>query len=166
MEKVETLEDLFLTVLSDIYNVENRLEKAVAALNKKAYSNEVKEAMAVRLSETKQQIAKLDQVFATIGEKPETVDWISSMAAIFEKSRNFFETTAPSPLLDTCLVVIGQKIEHYEMATYNTLITLADALGYDKAKTVLKSCLKTECKADKLLESIASKGDLAKAAKR
>jgi ferritin-like metal-binding protein YciE len=156
--KIDTLENLFFVLLSDIYFVEEQLLKAMPEMAKKAQSEELKAGIETHTAETKEQIARLNEIFDILGQQPQRVDWINTMTVLFEKSRALLEQNTSSPALDAAIIVLAQRIEHFEIATYGSLAEFADVLGYDEIADILEETLNEESKTDKLLTSLAEGG--------
>lgn len=156
--KIDSFEKLFLILLSDIFYVENEIIDKLPALAKKVQSKELKEALTVHVKETKSQVDRLNKIFSILGQKPVRVDWFGSMHNLYNKANEFFAENPAGPVFDATVIAFAQHIEHYEIATYGTLIEYADVLGYDEIKDLLKDTLKEESHADSLLSKLAMGG--------
>ncbi len=149
------LKYLFLDELKDIYWAEKHLAKALPKMAKGATSEELRSAIQQHLTETENQIHRLEQVFNTmdikvVGKKCE------AMEGLVEESKNMLEETADGSLTrDAAIISSAQKIEHYEIASYGTLRTLATHLGNTEAARLLEETLKEEKNADVKLTEIA-----------
>jgi ferritin-like metal-binding protein YciE len=156
--KLNSFEDLFVCLLSDIYEVENQIVKDIPVLMKRAYSDELKDALRTHLDETKEQVKRLDNIFRLIKQQPKRVEWASDVKNLFADAGAFLQENNPSPLLDAAIIAIAQRIEHFEIATYGTLREFAKVLDYDEVEDILDETIKEEGHADKLLTKLAEGG--------
>ncbi len=149
----KSLQELFVEELRDMYDGEKRLTKALPKMAKAAGNSELQAAFTSHLKETERQVARLEQVFRSIGEKArgKTCDGIMG---IVEESKTAMEEL-DGPVLDAALIAGAQKVEHYEIASYGTLAYFADLLGNDTAKSLLGETLDEEKAADQKLNAIA-----------
>ena len=149
------LKEFFIDQLQDIYWAEKKLVKTLPKLEKAATSSELKQAFSNHLQETEQQVSRLENVFSLIGEQPETKK-CHAMAGIVDEGGDIIdETDEGTAQRDVGLIFAGQKAEHYEIATYGGLISLAKVLGYDDAASLLHETIEEEKKADEKLTQIA-----------
>ena len=160
--KLNSFEDLFVCLLSDMRNFELEIVKDIPLMIKRAHSDELKEALRNHLVETKDQVKRLDKVFKMIKREPCNVEWTSDVKNLFADAGTFLQENIPSPLLDAALITIAQRIEHFEIATYGTLMEFADVLELDEVKDILKETIKEEGHADKLLTKLAKGGIFSK----
>ena len=152
---LDSLADLFLDELKDIYNAEKQLTKALPKMAKNATSEELQEALTMHLEETEGQIENLEKVFEALG-KPARGKTCKAMEGLIEEGKELMEEDAEPSTMDAALIAAGQKVEHYEIATYGTLITWAKVLGYEASVIdLLKQNLDQEKQADKKLSTIA-----------
>jgi len=156
--KLVSFEDLFHCLLSDIYTVENQLIKELPVIAQKVYSDELKVAIKDHLEETKVQVERLDKIFQLLKQKPRKIEWSSDIKNLFIDANVFLKENTPSPLLDAAIIVIAQRIEHFEIATYGTLQEFAKVLDYDDIFDILNETLKEESKADTMLTKLAEGG--------
>ena len=149
------LNELFVDELKDIYWAEKHLTKALAKMAKKATSEELRTVLQNHLSETENQVTRLEQVFESIGEKA-VAKKCEAMNGLIKESEEIMEDTEDGTLTrDVGIISAAQKSEHYEIATYGTLKTLASILGYNEAADLLAQTLEEEKNADALLTQIA-----------
>lgn len=149
------LNELFIDELKDIYWAEKHLTKALAKLSKKATTEELRGAIETHIAETENQITRLDQVFESIGEKA-TAKKCEAMAGLIKESEEIVESTEDGSITrDAGIISACQKVEHYEIASYGTLKTLAGVLGYSEAVELLDATLQEEKKTDELLTQVA-----------
>jgi ferritin-like metal-binding protein YciE len=149
------LEKFFEDELKDIYWAEKHLVKTLPKMKKAATTPELQDAIAMHLEETKEHVSRLEQVFEMLGKKPQAKK-CDAMAGITEEGDGVIEDTEEGTATrDVALIMAAQKVEHYEIATYGGLATLATTLGYDDAADLLKATLAEEKEADEKLTEIA-----------
>lgn len=153
-EIAQDLRELFVDGLKDIYWAEKALTKAIPKMIENATSTKLTEGLNHHLDETKGQIKRLENVFKAIGEKAET-EVCDAMAGLIEEAEGIMKETKKGPVRDAGIVAAAQKIEHYEIATYGTLIAFAKTLGEDEAAQILVESLIEETNADKTLTDAA-----------
>jgi ferritin-like metal-binding protein YciE len=152
------LNELFLDELKDIYWAEKHLAKALPKMAKAATSDELRNAIETHLGETEGQITRLEDAFASIGEKAVAVKCEAMAGLLKEGEEIIAETEKGSVTRDAGIISAAQKIEHYEIASYGTLKTLASVLGYSEAAELLDATLQEEKNCDSLLTQIAEAG--------
>jgi ferritin-like metal-binding protein YciE len=152
------LNELFIDELRDIYWAEKHLIRALPKMAKAATSGELRLAIENHLIETENQVTRLESAFESIGEKVAAVKCEAMADLIKEGDEIIAETEKGSFTRDAGIISAVQKIEHYEIASYGTLKTLADVLGYAEAATLLDTTLQAEKNADSLLTLIAKRG--------
>ncbi|GAB3919781.1 YciE/YciF ferroxidase family protein [Larkinella terrae] len=149
------LQELFVDELKDIYWAEKHLTKALTKMADSATSPELQTAFQKHLAETENQVSRLEQVFEAVGEKA-SAKKCDAMAGLIEEAEGLIEETEDGSLTrDVALISAAQKVEHYEIASYGTLKTLAGVLGFQDAVTLLEATLAEEKKTDSLLTDIA-----------
>ena len=149
------LNELFLDELKDIYWAEKHLTKALPKMIKGATSEELKSTIQTHLTETENHVARLEQVFQSIGEKAAAVK-CEAMAGLLKEADEIVSETEKGTLTrDVGIISAAQKVEHYEIASYGTLKTLAGVLGYSEAAGLLEATLAEEKNADSLLTKVA-----------
>ncbi|OKS88523.1 YciE/YciF ferroxidase family protein [Mucilaginibacter polytrichastri] len=152
------LNELFIDELKDIYWAEKHLTKALAKMAKKATSDELRTALQNHLTETEGQITRLESVFESIGEKA-VAKKCEAMNGLIKEAEEIMEDTEDGSITrDAGIISAAQKSEHYEIASYGTLKTLAATLGYNEAAELLGQTLEEEKNADALLTQIAEAG--------
>lgn len=156
--KLTNFEDLFLSFLSYIYHFENQLVTQIPTVAELAYSDDLRKALYRHLDETKEQVKRLDKIFQILKQQPRQLEWSNEVKNLFSMAMSFLKDNSPSPLLDSAIILLVQRIEHYEIATYGTLKEFADVLDYDEVYDLLKESLKEESTADKHLTNIAAGG--------
>ncbi len=149
------LTNLFVDSLKDIYWAEKALTKALPKMAKASTSDDLRSAFQDHLTETQTQIERLESVFEIIGQKAQAKK-CEAMAGLTKEAEEMISATEKgSETRDVALIMAAQKVEHYEIATYGSLATLAAQLGYDDAKELLGQTLNEEKNADSLLTEIA-----------
>src|ERR1700712_2184404 len=149
------LNELFIDELKDIYWAENHLVKALPKMAKAATSDELRTAIQNHLSETENHITRLEDAFASIEEKAVAKKCEAMAGLLKEGDEIVADTEKGTYTRDAGIISAAQKIEHYEIASYGTLKTLATVLGYNEAAELLDSTLQEEKTCDGLLTQIA-----------
>jgi ferritin-like metal-binding protein YciE len=152
------LNELFLDELKDIYWAEKHLAKALPKMAKAATSDELRNAIETHIAETENQITRLESAFASIDEKAVAVKCEAMAGLLKEGEEIISETEKGTFTRDAGIISAAQKIEHYEIASYGTLRTLALTLGYTDAAELLEATLAEEKNCDSLLTQIAEGG--------
>lgn len=149
------LNELFIDELKDIYWAEKHLTKALAKLAKKSTTDELRSAIETHIEQTENQITRLESVFESIGEKA-VAKKCEAMAGLIKESEEIVESTEDGSITrDAGIISACQKVEHYEIASYGTLKTLAGVLGYTEAVELLDATLQEEKQTDELLTQVA-----------
>jgi ferritin-like metal-binding protein YciE len=148
------LRDLFVDELKDIYWAEKALTKAIPKMIKNATDEELSEALTGHLEVTKNHVTRLEDVFAAIGEKA-VAKKCEAMAGLVKEAEEIMESTKEGMVRDAGIISAGQKVEHYEIATYGTLCAFAKTLGEHDAAKMLQETLDEEKEADEKLSQIA-----------
>jgi ferritin-like metal-binding protein YciE len=149
------LNELFIDELKDIYWAEKHLTKALPKMAKAATTDELRNAIQKHLSETENHVTRLEQVFESIDEKAIAKKCEAMAGLIKEGDEIVVDTKKGTATRDAGIISAGQKIEHYEIASYGTLKTLATVLGYNEAAELLNATLQEEKGADETLTQIA-----------
>lgn len=149
------LREFFIDQLEDLLWAEKKLVKTLPKLQEAATSAELKDAFGNHLTQTQNHVTRLEQVFGLIGEDVDTTK-CAAMAGIVDEGEDIIdETEEGTAQRDVGLIFAGQKAEHYEIATYGGMVTLAKTLGYNDAADLLGRTLEEEKEADNLLTRIA-----------
>ena len=151
---IKTLDDLFVHTLQDIYYAENQIVKNLPTMIEKASNAELKQAFQTHLTETKNQVQRLEQVFQMHGQPVKAVT-CAAMDGILSEAKEIMGDCSDEHVLDAAMLSAGQAIEHYEMTRYGSLIAYAKQLGRQDCATVLQQTLDEEKAADKKLTTIA-----------
>ena len=157
MAEARTLRDAFVDGLRDAYDAETQQTKALWKLSRTAFSPELREAFETHLEETQGHVDRLELVFATLNERVRGRH-CEGIAGIIEEGRSIMEANLDDVTMDACLIAAGQRIEHYEIAAYRTLIAWAQAMGHTDAAKLLQQTLDEEKAADKKLSGLAEGG--------
>lgn len=153
---LETLRDLFVDELKDLYSAEHQLLKALPKMAKAATSIELKHAFESHLKETKGQVERLEQVFAGLDASPRGKK-CKAMEGLVEEGAEWIQEDAEPDVMDAGLIAAAQRVEHYEMAGYGCVRTYAQLLGETKAASLLQKTLDEEGAADKKLTQLAKR---------
>jgi ferritin-like metal-binding protein YciE len=157
MASAGTLQDAFIDELRDVYNAEQQVTKALPKMIKAATSPELKQAFTNHLEETKAQVARLVEVFGVLDEKVRGKK-CDGIAGILEEGQAAMAENFDDPTMDAALIASAQRVEHYEMAAYGTLVAWAEALGHTDAAELLQTTLDEEKATDEKLTSLAEGG--------
>ena len=148
------LRELFVDELKDIYWAEKALTKSIPKMIKNASSDELIEALAKHLVETEEQVNRLEDVFISIDEKP-LAKKCEAMEGLLKEAAEIMKNTEKGMVRDAGIILAGQKVEHYEIATYGILCNFAKTLGEERAASLLHLTLNEEKEADEKLSEIA-----------
>ncbi|MRX50351.1 DUF892 family protein [Paracoccus sp. S-4012] len=153
-QDIQTLDELFLHTLQDVYYAENQILKALPKMSAKASDPDLKAAFDSHLHETDGHVRRLEQVFGMLGLAPRGVD-CPAMDGIIREADEIAAEISDKSVLDGALAASAQTVEHYEIARYGTLIAWARELGREDAAAVLQQNLDEEYAADRKLTQIA-----------
>lgn len=146
---------LFEDELKDIYWAEKALTKALPKMVKNATAPELIEALENHLAETEKQVEKLEEIFELI-EKKAVAKKCEAMAGLIKEGEEIMKDTQKGSQRDAGIISAGQKVEHYEIATYGTLRVFAQTLGLEEAASILAEILEEEKAADETLTQVAT----------
>lgn len=146
---------LFEDELKDIYWAEKALTTAIPKMIKNATSQELIEALTNHLAETRNQVTRVEQVFEILGKKA-TAKKCEAMAGLIQEAQDIMEACEEGAMRDAGIISAGQKVEHYEIASYGTLRQFAETLGLDEAVELLSETLEEEKTADEILTEVAT----------
>jgi len=152
--KLNTLQDLYIDELRDLYSAENQLLKALPKMAKGASSPELRLAIQQHLEQTKGQVQRLEQIFDGLDEKP-TGKTCHAMKGLIEEGSEILGEDGDDSVLDAGIIAAAQKVEHYEIASYGTVRTFADLLNQNEASQLLQQTLDEEGEANKKLNTLA-----------
>ena len=152
---LETLKELYVNELRDLYNAENQLVKASPKMAKGASSDELKEAFEKHLEQTKVHVQRLEEVFEELGEKTKGKT-CQAMKGLIEEGSEVLKANGEDSVIDAGIIVAAQKVEHYEMAGYGCARTYAELLGDKKGAQLLQTTFTEEADTDKKLTELAT----------
>ena len=150
----EGLRELFVDSLKDIYWAEKALTKALPKMAKNATSENLVTAINDHLAVTQEQVARLEKVFSLVGEKP-VAKKCDAMEGLIKEGESIMEETEVGAVRDAGIIAASQKIEHYEIATYGTLVVFAQNMGHNDVAELLQFTLDNEKATDVALTEIA-----------
>jgi ferritin-like metal-binding protein YciE len=152
--EMESLRDLYIHELKDLYSAENQLVKALPKMAKAAKAAKLRQAFEHHLEETKGQVERLDQVFEKLDTRS-SGKRCEAMEGLIEEAKEMMEDIKTPEVLDAALIVGAQKVEHYEIASYGCVCTYAEMLGHDEAHELLGQNLDDEESTDQRLTALA-----------
>jgi ferritin-like metal-binding protein YciE len=154
MASMDTLDALFEQELRDVYDAERQIVKALPKMIKAVENEQLRAALTSHLEETRTQVDRLEQVFEAC-ELRSRGKHCSGMAGIIEEGAELVEEGGDAEVLDAGIIAAAQRVEHYEITAYGTLIAWAEALGHTSAVSLLQATLKEEKAADQKLTVLA-----------
>lgn len=149
------LEKFFMDALKDIYWAEKALTKALPKMKKASTTEELQEAFDMHLEQTQDHVARLEQVFSLLGKKAQAKKCDAMEGLIKEAESIVEETEEGSMTRDVAVIMAAQKVEHYEIATYGGLVTLAHTMGQTEVADILATTLEEEKQTDLDLTELA-----------
>jgi ferritin-like metal-binding protein YciE len=152
---VETAQDLFIDELKDIYSAEKQAVRAYPRLTKVVQSEELKQALQDHLEQTKQHVERLDRVFEIL-EARSGGKTCEGMRGLLDEASTHAEEIEQGPVLDAGLIGALQRVEHYEIAAYGTVATLAEAMGQTEIHELLAETLQEEKDTDEKLTEVSA----------
>ena len=152
--KIETMEDLFMEQVQDLYDAEKRLVKALPKMAEASTSQSLRQAFESHLLETEGHVSRLESVFRTLGLEPKS-HTCDAMKGLISEGEDMVSDIDESPLRDAGLIAAANRVEHYEIAAYGSARTFADILGLSEAAILLEQTLQEEKKADQKLTQLA-----------
>jgi ferritin-like metal-binding protein YciE len=151
---LQSLKDLFIDELRDLYDAENQITEALPKLIKKTQHPQLKSALDEHLEVTRGQIRRLDSIFQRLGEKS-SGESCKGMKGLIKEGDDMATRDGSPSVIDAAIISAAQRVEHYEMAGYGTVRTYADLLGEQELANLLQQTLDEEKEADKTLTEIA-----------
>ncbi len=156
-EKLNSLDNLLLHEVQDIYHAEKQLVKALPEVAEKAHSADLKSAIEEHLQQTKVHVNRLERIFELLGQEPKTAK-CKAMKGILDEGDDTISERGSSETLDAAIIMSAQKVEHYEIAAYGSLATWAGMLGRQEIKQLLGQTLDEEKATDEKLTELAKAG--------
>ena len=152
--EMQSLKELYVDELKDLYSAEKQLVKALPKMVKNATNSELQQAFTKHLEETEGHVERLEQIFEMLGERAGGKK-CKGMEGLIEEAKELLEEDAADEVLDAGLISKAQHVEHYEIAGYGTVRTYAQQLGLDDQAELLQQTLDEESNANELLTQIA-----------
>lgn len=152
------LHELFVDELKDIYWAEKHLTKAMPKMRKAVTSQELASAFERHLSETEEQIRRIEQVFELLDMSPKAKKCEAMEGLVKEAQGLMDELPKGTMVRDAGMIIAAQKVEHYEIAAYGSLVQLAKTMGQTEIANILAQTLQEEKKTDELLTQLAENG--------
>lgn len=153
---LNSLQDLYLAELKDLYDAENRIIKALPKMVEAAQSPDLRQAFEEHLQQTRGHVDRLEQIFQKLNEAPKG-DKCKGIAGILDEGEDMIDAgeDAPPAVNDAALISAAQRVEHYEIAAYGTVRTYARQLGLEDHAQLLNQTLQEEGDTDKRLTALA-----------
>jgi len=151
---MESVRELLIEQMRDLYDAEKQLVKALPKLAKTASNEQLKEAFENHLEQTREHVQRLEQAFEALDQKARSKS-CEAMKGLIEEGKETMEEDLEDALMDSALIGAAQKVEHYEIAGYGTVKTWARALGLDEVAELLEATLEEEKEADQKLTEVA-----------
>lgn len=155
MKNKKSFEDLFYDGLRDMLDGERQITRALPRMIKAATSQELKDALQKHLNETEAQIDRIENIFS-LSDIPVRANKCEAIQGLLQEGDELLAACEPSATCDAAIILAAQKVEHYEIATYGTLRTFAEALDLDEQAKLLQESLDEEAEMDKTLNALAS----------
>ena len=152
--KLNSLQELYVEQLRDLYDAENQLIKALPKMMEGAGSEELRDALNEHLEVTRQQATRLEQIFEGLGEKSKG-EKCKGMEGLIKEGSQVLEESEDDDTRDAAIIAAAQRVEHYEIAGYGTVRTYANLLGDEEAVGLLEQTLEEEKEADQKLTELA-----------
>ena len=154
---LETLQDLLVHELKDLYSAERQLIQALPKMAKAATSDELRTAFENHLAQTQEQVVRIETIMESFGESPKGQK-CAGMEGLIEEGKNLLKEEADEDVMDAGIIAAAQKVEHYEIASYGAVVEYARVLGHTEAQRLLEQTLEEEKNADQLLNQLAEGG--------
>ena len=155
--KLDSLEDVLVHQLNDLYSAESQLIAALPKMAQAAHHDQLREAFETHLEETKGHLKRVKESLSEIGVGTPT-EVCMGMKGLITEGEEMIQTAGDPNVKDVALIGAAQRVEHYEIAAYGTARQLADDCGFDAIKDLMDQTLDEESQADKLLTKIATGG--------
>lgn len=161
--ELNSLKDLFVNQIEDLYDAEERLTKALPKMAEAANSNQLRQAIQHHLTETQGHVSRLETIFRELNIEPKR-ETCEAMKGLIAEGEEVLKAKGDPEVKDAAIIAAAQRVEHYEMSGYGTARTFAQRLGLTQAANLLQQTLNEEAAADKKLTSIAESSVNAQAA--
>jgi ferritin-like metal-binding protein YciE len=150
----ESLKQLYIDELKDLFSAENQLVKALPKMAKAASSEELRTGFEKHLEQTKSHVQRLEEIFQSLGESPKGKKCVG-MEGLVKEGSEIMEEDFEDAVLDAGLIGAARRVEHYEMAAYGTVCEFAKVLGQMKHVSLLEKTLSEEKQTDEKLAELA-----------
>jgi ferritin-like metal-binding protein YciE len=148
------LRELYLDELRDLYSAESQLVRALPKMAKEANSDELRGGIEEHLEQTKGHVERLEQIFETMDESPKGKKCVG-MEGLIKEGGEVMDEDFEGAVMDAALIGAAQRVEHYEIAAYGTVIAFAEQLGESEHVSLLKETLEEEKETDQKLTSLS-----------
>jgi ferritin-like metal-binding protein YciE len=155
--QLQSLDDVLVGQLNDLLDAEKQLVQALPKMASAASDEKLQKAFTEHLSETRDHVSRLEEIFGQLGKQPSS-HTCKAMQGLVAEGEEIISAQGDPAAKDAALIAAAQRVEHYEIAGYGTVKTLADQLGLGDAKDLLDQTLDEESQADTLLTKIATGG--------
>lgn len=152
--KKESLRELYIDELKDLYNAETQLVKALPKMAKAASNEQLSEGFEEHLRQTSEHVSRLEQIFERLGEKA-TGKKCLGMEGLVKEGADTMKEDYSEEIMDAAIIGAAQRVEHYEIAAYGTVKALAELLGEDEDVSLLEQTLQEEKETDEKLTDLA-----------
>lgn len=152
--KMQTLDDMYMDLLKDLYSAEKQLVKALPKMAKSAQASDLQRAFQEHLKQTEGQVERIERIFKDLEGSPRGKKCVG-MEGLIEEGSEVMKEDAEPEVMDAGLIAAAQKVEHYEIAGYGTARAWAHQLGYHDAAKLLEQTLEEESLANEKLTRIA-----------
>jgi ferritin-like metal-binding protein YciE len=153
-KELNSLDDLLIMELGDLYDAERRIVDALPKMAEAATSPQLKQAFSQHLQQTKRQVSRLEQCFVQLGKSVER-ETCDAMKGLIAEGDEIVDATGDSMVKDAALISAAQRVEHYEIAGYGTARTFAEQLGHTDVARLLQTTLNEESETDQILTQLA-----------
>ncbi len=150
------IQELMIDQLRDLYDAEKQLTKALPKLAKAATDGELAQGFRDHLEQTKGHVQRLEQVFEKMGMKAKSKP-CEAMKGLVKEGQEAIEEDLDGPAGDVALIAAARRVEHYEMAAYETLLMISQAMKQAEVTSLLQETLKEENETDKRLSTVAKR---------
>ena len=159
---VKTIKELFIHELSDTYSAEKQMTRSLPKMARAASDEQLVQAFRDHLEETRGQVERIDQIVEITGLKLKRIK-CAAMEGLVEEGNDLIDEIDKGPVLDVALIGAAQKVEHYEIASYTTLVLLATKLGFMDAVPLLQASLAEEKATDEKLGTLGQAASIEEA---
>jgi ferritin-like metal-binding protein YciE len=151
---LDSLKDLYIEQLQDLYSAENQILKALPDMEQRAQNHQLKDAFREHRRVTEEQVRRLDQIFDDLGASGKD-HHCKGMEGLIKEGQEMIAEKGDADVIDAGLIAAAQRVEHYEIAGYGTVRTFAERLGHREHANLLQRTLDEEGETDKKLTRLA-----------